>query len=155
MWPKVCKCMLKRLYLMTSIIFWSAAIVGDIAPSDNITKEVKNQLETEAMHKIRDMLGHDTAAGKLYKGAKLHLCHITCPLASGSIGSTSTLGAQCPALRAQAGHCPFEKPAPHMKGISGCEGSLVPQHVPCQAAPDQYLCFLIMHCKVLSTQGKR
>lgn len=41
-----------------------AAIVGDIAPSDNVTKEVKNQLETEAMHKIRHMLGADSAAGK-------------------------------------------------------------------------------------------
>ncbi|KAL3154414.1 hypothetical protein ABBQ32_013886 [Trebouxia sp. C0010 RCD-2024] len=40
------------------------AIVGDIAPSDNVTKEVKNQLETEAMCKIRDMLGHNTAAGE-------------------------------------------------------------------------------------------
>ena len=41
-----------------------AAIVGDIAPSDNVTKEVKNQLETEAMHKIRHMLGADSAAGE-------------------------------------------------------------------------------------------
>lgn len=40
-----------------------AAIVGDIAPSDNVTKEVKNQLEAEAMQKIRNMLGHDSAAG--------------------------------------------------------------------------------------------
>lgn len=40
------------------------AIVGDIAPSDNVTKEVKNQLETEAMHKIRNMLGTDSAAGQ-------------------------------------------------------------------------------------------
>ena len=40
-----------------------AAIVGDIAPSDNVTKKVKNQLETEAMHKIRNMLGAQTAAG--------------------------------------------------------------------------------------------
>ena len=42
---------------------YDAAIVGDIAPSDNVTKEVKNQLETEAMHKIRNMLGAQTAAG--------------------------------------------------------------------------------------------
>ena len=41
-----------------------AAIVGDIAPSDNITKEVKNQLEAEAMLKIKDMLGAETAAGE-------------------------------------------------------------------------------------------
>ncbi|DBB03901.1 TPA: hypothetical protein ACH3X1_012987 [Trebouxia sp. C0004] len=40
------------------------AIVGDIAPSDNVTKEVKTQLETEALHKIRDMLGADSAAGQ-------------------------------------------------------------------------------------------
>lgn len=44
-------------------MLWSAAIVGDIAPSDNVTKEVKHQLETEAMLKIRHMLGHDTTAG--------------------------------------------------------------------------------------------
>ena len=60
-------------------ISWSAAIVGDIAPSDNITKEVKNQLETEAMHKIRNMLGHDTAAGELYKGANMLLYLMICP----------------------------------------------------------------------------
>ena len=41
-----------------------AAIVGDIAPSDNVTKEVKNQLETEAMQKMRGMLGGDSTAGK-------------------------------------------------------------------------------------------
>ena len=74
--------MLKRLYVgnnnNNSLLFWSSAIVGDIAPSDNITKEVKNQLETEAMHKIRNMLGHDTAAGK---GAELLLCHMICCLA--------------------------------------------------------------------------
>ena len=40
-----------------------SAIVGDIAPSDNVAKEVKNQLETEAMHKIRNMLGYGSAAG--------------------------------------------------------------------------------------------
>ena len=57
------KCLL--CLLITSAYICTAAIVGDIAPSDNVTKEVKNQLETEAMHKIRDMLGHDTAAGEL------------------------------------------------------------------------------------------
>ena len=41
----------------------AAAIVGDIAPSDNITKEVKNQLEAEAMVRIKDMLGAETTAG--------------------------------------------------------------------------------------------
>ena len=46
------------------ILHCVAAIVGDIAPSDNVTKEVKNQLETEAMHKIRHMLGADSAAGE-------------------------------------------------------------------------------------------
>lgn len=71
--------MLQPLSLVSEFIFWSAAIVGDIAPSDNITKEVKNQLETEAMHKIRKMLGHNTAAGKLHKGANILLCHIICP----------------------------------------------------------------------------
>lgn len=49
--------------LLPQFTFCVAAIVGDIAPSDNITKEVKNQLEMEAVHKIRHMLGHDTAAG--------------------------------------------------------------------------------------------
>lgn len=42
-----------------------AAIVGDIAPSDNVTKEVKNQLEAEAMVRIKEMLGAETAAGDL------------------------------------------------------------------------------------------
>lgn len=40
------------------------AIVGDIAPSDNVTKEVKNQLETEAIQKMRGMLGGDSTAGQ-------------------------------------------------------------------------------------------
>jgi len=50
----------------------AAAIVGDIAPSDNVTKEVKNQLETEAMHKIREMLGADSAAGNSHAHALLY-----------------------------------------------------------------------------------
>ena len=62
-------------------MFCSAAIVGDIAPSDNITKEVKHQLETEAMQKIRHMLGHDTAAGEFHKNAMALLC-VNCALRS-------------------------------------------------------------------------
>lgn len=55
---------------VASFMLCSAAIVGDIAPSDNITKEVKHQLETEAMHKIRHMLGHDTTAGEHQKSTR-------------------------------------------------------------------------------------
>jgi putative hydrolase of HD superfamily len=39
------------------------AIVGDIAPSDGVSKEEKNRRETEAMEKIQDILGRDTVAG--------------------------------------------------------------------------------------------
>ena len=49
--------------------------MGDIAPSDNVTKEVKNQLETEAMHKIRDMLGTDSAAGRSHAHAFIYWGH--------------------------------------------------------------------------------
>ena len=40
-----------------------AAIVGDITPCDGVSKEDKNRLETEAMHKIRHVLGSNTIAG--------------------------------------------------------------------------------------------
>lgn len=41
----------------------AAAIVGDIAPSDNVSKEEKRRLEEGAMQRIHCMLGQGSAAG--------------------------------------------------------------------------------------------
>lgn len=86
-------------------ILFSAAIVGDIAPSDNVTKEVKHQLETEAMHKIRHMLGHDTTAGEHQDSTRqASVQNVFCLLASDNP----------PAVGAQAGHCACQRTAqPH------------------------------------------
>ena len=42
----------------------SAAIVGDIAPGDGVSKEEKCRRETEAIGEIRSLIGTDNAAGK-------------------------------------------------------------------------------------------
>lgn len=75
-------------------MFCASAIVGDIAPSDNVTKEVKNQLETEAMCKIRDMLGHDTAAGELHENAPMLWCEEFCTLVCNSTRSLALCDAK-------------------------------------------------------------
>ena len=41
----------------------TAAIVGDIAPGDGVSKKEKNRRETEAMEQIRGVLGHNTVPG--------------------------------------------------------------------------------------------
>lgn len=41
-----------------------AAIVGDIAPGDGVSKEEKNRRETEAMDRIQAMLGKDSTTGE-------------------------------------------------------------------------------------------
>lgn len=83
-------------------MFRPSAIVGDIAPSDNVTKEVKNQLETEAMCKIRDMLGHNTAAGELHENAPMLWCQEFCTLVSNRAHSVE-------ASDATAGVCTFSR----------------------------------------------
>ena len=40
-----------------------AAILGDIAPGDGISKEEKNRQESAAMDRIREMLGQRSANG--------------------------------------------------------------------------------------------
>ena len=40
-----------------------AAIVGDIAPGDGVSKTEKNRRETAAMEQIRDLLGVNSFAG--------------------------------------------------------------------------------------------
>ena len=39
------------------------AIVGDIAPSDNVSKAEKHRREVEAMHRIGGILGNDSPIG--------------------------------------------------------------------------------------------
>ena len=44
-------------------ILSATAIVGDIAPSDNVSKGEKRRLEEDAMQKIHCMLGEGSTAG--------------------------------------------------------------------------------------------
>jgi 5'-deoxynucleotidase YfbR-like HD superfamily hydrolase len=54
----------QRLVKMAIVHDIAEAIVGDIAPSDNVTKEDKHAREAAAMETIGDLLGKDTAAAK-------------------------------------------------------------------------------------------
>ncbi|KAI9504377.1 hypothetical protein GGI25_005881 [Coemansia spiralis] len=42
------------------------SLVGDIAPSDNVPKEVKYQLEAQGMQKLADTLGNTPAAKEIH-----------------------------------------------------------------------------------------
>ena len=42
---------------------WSTAIVGDIAPSDGVSKADKRRLEEDAIRRMHAMLGEGSAAG--------------------------------------------------------------------------------------------
>ena len=63
-----------------------AAIVGDIAPGDGISKEEKNRQESAAMDRIRGMLGQESVAGMAVQALtdsygllctrlSFHVCH--------------------------------------------------------------------------------
>lgn len=46
------------------------SLVGDITPHDGISRETKRKMESEAMAKIKQLLGADTYAGEIQKIAR-------------------------------------------------------------------------------------
>ena len=56
-----------RLVKMAIVHDLAEAIVGDIAPSDNVSKEDKHAREAAALSQIVDMLGADTATAQEVK----------------------------------------------------------------------------------------
>lgn len=52
-----------------------AAIVGDIAPGDGVSKEEKCRRETAAIEEIRSLIGPDTDPGKCSLCLQLQLVH--------------------------------------------------------------------------------
>lgn len=54
----------QRLVKLAIVHDLAEAIVGDIAPSDNVSKEEKQEREAAALEQIVDMLGSDTVAAQ-------------------------------------------------------------------------------------------
>ena len=75
-WLKVSLSSFKRCKAVKILIYHVfktmcfAAIVGDIAPGDGVSKEEKCRRETEAMEEIRRLLGADTSAGGAWSCTK-------------------------------------------------------------------------------------